>query len=260
MDVANKKVAMLVHNYFEQSEFEEPLHDLKSAGVAVTVVAADDEPLFGMHHAKMGSKFLADLRLDDANPEDYDGLVLPGGVINADALRMVPKAREWVIDFLDAGKPVGAICHAPWLLVSADAVEGQRLTSYHTLQDDIRNAGGEWVDQKVVVDGNLVTSRKPDDLPAFTEAFLDLLSQAPPFAPAPETTETILGSAEEPSRLADEQRNEDDARLRALGYDKQRDQLSLEDERDILADEDLTDPDEIHPSGTVPADEQDGTQ
>ena len=177
MDISNKKVAILVHDYFEQAEFEEPLAELKKAGAAVTVVSAAGRQLHGMHHAKIGDEFQADILLEEANAHEYDALLLPGGVINADALRMVEKAREWAVDFLDSGRPVAAICHAPWLLVSADAVETRRLTSYHTLQDDIRNAGGEWVDQIVVVDKNLITSRQPDDIPAFCEAFISMLAQ-----------------------------------------------------------------------------------
>lgn len=178
-NVAGKRVAILLHNYFEQDEFEEPLTTLKDAGVAVTVVTAtDDVQIVGMHHANLGDKFQADMLLRDADPDDYDGLLLPGGVVNADALRSNEEAQDWVVDFLDSGKPVAAICHAPWLLVSADAVEGRRLTSYHTLEDDILNAGGEWIDQEVVVDDNLVTAREPDDLPAFCAAFIKLLANA----------------------------------------------------------------------------------
>jgi len=179
MEVAGKKVAILVHNYFEQSEFEQPLRALKEAGVGVTVITTDDAPLYGMRHAKMGSKFLADLHLDHAQASDYDGLVLPGGVINADTLRMIPQAQQFAISFLDEGKVLAAICHVPWLLVSADAVEGQRLTSYYTLQDDIRNAGGEWIDQPVIIDHNLITSRQPDDLPDFCKAILKMLDATP---------------------------------------------------------------------------------
>ncbi len=251
-NVAGKKVAILLHNYFEQDEFEEPLMALKDAGVIVTVVTANDNlEIFGMRHADIGGKFQADTFLREANPDDYDGLVLPGGVINADALRTNDDAQDWAVDFLDSGKPIAVICHAPWLLVSADAVEGRRLTSYHTLQDDIRNAGGEWVDQEVVIDDNLVTSRKPDDLPAFCDAFIELLASA----------QTIGDGLAEAARSAspplDEKEVEDDARLRALGYDKTRDEITPADERDILADEDLEDPDELHPSGVVPHDSQD---
>jgi protease I len=218
-NVAGKKVAILVHNYFEQDEFEEPLTALKDAGVITTVITANDDLLlFGMHHADVGGKFQADILLSEADPDDYDGLVLPGGVINADALRVVEDAQDWAVDFLDSGKPVAVICHAPWLLVSADAVEGRRLTSYFTLQDDIQNAGGEWVDQAVVVDDNLITSRKPDDLPAFCEAILNMLSEEPPS-------------------------------LRGETYG--------EDKSPPLNEHAVEDLDELHPSGVIPLDERD---
>lgn len=170
MSVINKKIAILVDNYFEQAEFEEPLEQLKEAGAAVTVVATETKALQGMMHVKEGDAFTADLLLGEVNVDDYDALVLPGGVVNADRLRMNHLAREWVNHFTDSGKLIAAICHAPWLLVSADLVEGRRLTSYYTLQDDIRNAGAEWIDQPVVMDGNLITSRQPDDIPDFIEA------------------------------------------------------------------------------------------
>lgn len=176
MDITTKKVAILVHNYFEQSEFEEPLRALKAAGAAVSIVSADSKKLQGMQHVRLGDGFQADVLLDDVDPQAFDAVVLPGGVVNADKLRMNDKARDWVAKFLEQKKPVAAICHAPWLLVSADVVKGRRLTSYYTLQDDIRNAGGEWVDLPVVVDDSLITSRKPDDLPEFIKALLQLLT------------------------------------------------------------------------------------
>ena len=261
MDPTNKKVAILVHDYFEQAEFEQPLAALKDAGVAVTVVSAAEKQLRGMQHAEKGDKFQADLLLKDAVPEEYDALVLPGGVINGDALRLNEDAQQWAASFLEQGKPVAAICHAPWLLVSADVVEGRRLTSWPTLQDDIRNAGGEWVDQKVVVDDNLITSRKPDDLPAFCEAIIGALQSPPPGeVTEPETAEPLDAQSEKPEGSPDERPGEEGARLRALGYDRERDQLTPDDTRDILDDEDLTDPDDAHLSDVVPGDEQDGTQ
>ncbi|HEY8998826.1 MAG TPA: type 1 glutamine amidotransferase domain-containing protein [Candidatus Saccharimonadales bacterium] len=254
-NVAGKKVAILLYDYFEQDEFEEPLTALKDAGVGVTVVtASDDLEVFGMHHANLGDKFQADILLRDADPDDYDGLLLPGGVVNADALRTNGEAQDWAVDFLDSGKPVAAICHAPWLLVSADAVEGRRLTSYHTLEDDILNAGGEWVNQEVVVDDNLVTSRKPDDLPAFCNAFIELLANAQALALGDDINE----NEGEGASTIDEKIVEDDARLRSLGYVKGRDEITFNDEREILADDDDEDPDEFHPSDVVPQDEQDG--
>jgi protease I len=178
MNIQGKKVAMLVHNYFEQAEFEEPLNTLKKAGADVTVItASNDLSLQGLNHVEMGDKFKADIKLTDANCDDYDALVLPGGAINADSLRMVDKAHEWVTDFMDDNKPIAAICHAPWLLASADIIEGHRLTSFFTIQDDLKNAGAEWVDIAVVVDNNLITSRTPDDLKQFDDAIICMLSQ-----------------------------------------------------------------------------------
>lgn len=178
MDVSAKKVAILVDNYFEQAEFAEPLAALKKAGVAVTVVGARTKNLQGLRHVDKGEVFSADLLLEDAKSADYDALVLPGGAINADLLRMNPKAQAWVREFIDEGKPLAAICHAPWLLVSADVVDGRTLTSYHTIQDDIRNAGGQWQDQPVIIDDNLITSRQPDDLPQFNDALLTMLAHS----------------------------------------------------------------------------------
>jgi protease I len=170
-----KRVAILVDNYFEQAEFEAPLQALEDSDIQVEVVAASQKDLTALQHVDKGGNFTADRLLQDAEAADYDALVLPGGAVNADCLRMNQKARQWVNDFMDASKPIAAICHAPWLLVSADAVEGRRLTSYYTLQDDIRNAGGEWADFPVLVDRNLITSRQPDDLPQFCEALLEAL-------------------------------------------------------------------------------------
>lgn len=178
MAVADKKVAILVDNYFEQAEFEAPFRALKDAGVAVNVVSSAGRELQGLRHADKGRSFMADLLLDDAHADDYDALILPGGAFNADRLRMVPGAQHWVQDFMEKGKPLAVICHAPWVLVSADVVNGRKLTSYYTIQDDVRNAGGEWVNDPVVIDGNLITSRQPDDLPAFNKALLDMLAAA----------------------------------------------------------------------------------
>lgn len=178
MRTQDKRVAILVDNYFEQAELEEPLTRLKDTGVEVTVIGTETTELQGLEHVKEGDMFTADILLKNAEAENYDALLLPGGVVNADKLRMNEEARKWVTSFLDEGKLVAAICHAPWLLVSADLVEGKRLTSYYTLQDDIRNAGAEWVDHEVVVDSNLITSRNPDDLPAFIEAIQDWLAKA----------------------------------------------------------------------------------
>lgn len=179
MDISDKKVAILVHNYFEQAEFEKPIAALRNAGAEVDVVSAGPLNLRGMNHVDMADHFEADVLLKDAAWDEYDALVLPGGVVNADQLRTVEAAQEWVADFLEAGKPVAAICHAPWLLVSAEVAANRRMTSYFTLEDDIRNAGAEWADQPVIVDDNLITSRKPADLDQFNDALISALSRQP---------------------------------------------------------------------------------
>lgn len=234
MDISGKHVAVLVHNYFEQAEFEEPISALKDAGAEVTVISADSKKLKAMQHAEPGDSFQADLSLDQASDGDYDALVLPGGAINADHLRMVEAAKGWVCDFLDSGKPLAVICHAPWVLVSADAVEGRRLTSYPTIQDDITNAGGEWVDQPLVIDGNLITSRKPDDLPQFNDAIIRMLSGQ---------AESAISDPADAAPPKSARSGEADSRLHAMGYDKVRDEIGPEDEAEILEDEDLADPD-----------------
>jgi len=170
MSITAKKIAILVDDYFEQAEFEKPLEELRKSGAVVTVVGASQKDLHGMRHTEIGDAFTADELLANVQYDDFDALVLPGGVINADHLRMDNAARAWVREFVAHGKLIAAICHAPWLLVSAGVVKDRKLTSYYTLQDDIRNAGATWVDETVVTDGNLITSRKPDDIPAFVQA------------------------------------------------------------------------------------------
>lgn len=179
-DLSGKKVAILVDNYFEQSEFTGPLEALKQAGATVEVIAAEPENgrLQGLNHIDKADRFEFDKTLDEARIEDYDALVLPGGAINADHLRMQDKAREWVRKASEAGKPLAAICHAPWLLASAGLARGRQLTSYFTIQDDMKSAGADWKDEAVVVDGNLITSRQPDDIPAFNEALITMLQAA----------------------------------------------------------------------------------
>jgi protease I len=175
MDIAEKKVAILVDNYFEEAEFTEPLKALKNAAVEVAVIGVSSKSLQAMKHAELSGTYQADVLLKEAQAEDYDALVLPGGAMNADTLRMDQTAREWVKYFLAQGKPLAVICHAPWVLVSADCVNGRNVTSFWTIQDDIRNAGGKWQDSSVVIDETLITSRKPDDLPEFCEALLSML-------------------------------------------------------------------------------------
>lgn len=178
-DITTMHVAILVDNYFEQSEFTEPKEALEQAGAQVVVVSTGADTLHGMNHAEIADEFMPDLTIDEVDFEDYDMLVLPGGTINGDNLRVNEKARDWVHAFIDEAKPIAAICHAPWLLVSAGVLDGIKLTSYHTIQDDIRNAHGNWVDAELVVDGNIITSRSPKDLPAFCAALIDALEQEP---------------------------------------------------------------------------------
>jgi len=181
MERTTMRVALLVYDLFEQAEFEGPLAAFHKAGVPTRVISAGrHKKLQAMQHNHLGDTFQADDRIDTVRPNDFNALVLPGGVLNADQLRMVEAARSWVNEFVDNGRLIAAICHAPWLLVSADVVEERRLTSYFTLQDDIRNAGGEWVDRPVVVDDNLITSRTPGDLPKFNKAILSWLKDSDP--------------------------------------------------------------------------------
>lgn len=172
-----KTFAILATHGFEQSELMKPRQALLNAGATVEIVSLDKKPIKGWQKKDWGDEIEVDLDLNAASPSRYDGLVLPGGTLNADTLRMEPRAITFIKDFVDNHKPVAAICHAPWLLVEASAVAGHRLTSWPSLKTDVRNAGGEWVDEQVVVDDQLVTSRKPDDIPAFNEAMIGLFAQ-----------------------------------------------------------------------------------
>jgi protease I len=136
-------------------------------------------PIQAFQHLDKGKTISVNRTLADAKPEEYDALLLPGGALNADQMRVLPEVQLFARHFNEVGKPMAVICHAPWILVSADLVEGRTLTSYHTIQDDVRNAGGHWVDQEVVEDGNWVTSRQPSDIPAFIDAFFATLKRAP---------------------------------------------------------------------------------
>jgi protease I len=168
-----KTVAVLATDGFEQSELEKPIAALKAAGAKVDVVSPKGGQIQGMEHDQKGRSASVDKDLETANASDYDALVLPGGVANPDSLRIEPKAIDFVRAFADANKPIAAICHGPWTLINAEAVEGRKMTSWPSLEADLRNAGAEWVDQEVVVDRGLVTSRKPDDLPAFCEKMIE---------------------------------------------------------------------------------------
>jgi protease I len=178
------RVAILVTNDFEQVEMTSPREALQQAGAVTKIIAPKPGQVQGVNHDQKADTFPVDLTLDQANPADFDAVLLPGGALNADALRVEPKAQSFVQQIQQAGKPIAVICHAPWLLVSAKLVKGRTMTSYHTIQDDIRNAGATWVDQEVVRDGNWVSSRSPKDLPAFNREMLALFSQAKTGAPA----------------------------------------------------------------------------
>ncbi len=172
------KVAVLATDGFEQSELTEPRKALDEAGADTEIIAPKAGKVRGWKMKQWGDEVSVDHTLDEANPDDYGALVLPGGVINADALRLQPKAVAFVKAFFDAGKPVGVICHAPWALIEAGAARGHRMTSWPSLRKDLENAGAKWVDEQVVVDGQLVTSRKPDDLPAFNREITRVFGQS----------------------------------------------------------------------------------
>jgi protease I len=172
-ELRNKRVAVLAENGFEQSELIEPRKALQDAGATADVVSPQSGTIKGWKHTNWGDEVAVDRRLEDARPDEYDALLLPGGVMNPDKLRMNPRAVQFVKHFVDAGKPIAAICHGPWPLIEAGAVRGRRVTSWPSLQTDLRNAGAEWVDEEVVTDRGLVTSRKPDDIPAFNRKMIE---------------------------------------------------------------------------------------
>lgn len=173
-----KTIAILATHGFEQSELLEPKKALEEEGARTEVVSLESGTIRGWKLKSWGQDVPVDVTIKTARPERYDALLLPGGVMNPDTLRTEPLAVNFVRSFFDDGKPVAAICHGPWLLVEADVVRGLRLTSWPSLRTDIRNAGGEWVDQEVVSDRRLVTSRKPADLPAFIHRAVELFGQA----------------------------------------------------------------------------------
>jgi protease I len=172
-ELDGKKVAILVENGFEQVEMTEPRRALEAAGATVELISPQKGKVRAFKHDDPGDSFDVDLTLDEANPDDYDALHLPGGVANPDKLRMNPKAVHFVRRFFEQHKPVSAICHGPWTLIDADVVKGRTLTSWPSLKTDLQNAGAHWVDEQVVVDQGLVSSRKPDDLPAFNRKMVE---------------------------------------------------------------------------------------
>jgi protease I len=169
----NKRVAILATDGFEYVELVEPKKALESVGAKTEVVSPKEGKIKGWNHTDWGDSVPVDVPLKSANPNNYDALLLPGGVMNPDYLRQDPAAVQFVKAFFEAHKPVAAICHGPWMLVEADVVRGRKLTSWPSLKTDIRNAGGEWIDQEVVTDEGLVTSRKPADIPAFNKRIVE---------------------------------------------------------------------------------------
>ena len=171
------RVAIIVNNDFEQVEMTEPRKALDQAGARTTLIAPEPGKVVGMNHDTQADQFPVDMTLDQANAGQFDAVLLPGGALNADMIRMNPKVQEFVRQMNDAGKPMAVICHAPWLLVSSGLVSSRTLTSWPTIQDDIRNAGGQWEDREMVRDRNLVTSRGPQDIPAFNKGMVELFAE-----------------------------------------------------------------------------------
>jgi len=176
-DLAGMHVAILVTQDFEQVELTEPRNALEEAGAITAILSPEPGEVQGMKHDQKADKFKVDLPLDKAEPQDFDALLLPGGVINADSLRVEKKAQQFVQEISLAGRPIAVICHGPWLLVSAGLVRGRKMTSYYTIQDDLRNAGAEWEDSEVVRDRNWVSSRQPGDIPAFNREMIALFAE-----------------------------------------------------------------------------------
>jgi protease I len=173
----DRKVAILVADGFEQVELTEPKKALEQAGAVTHIVSPNKGQVKGWNHTEWGDKFPVDVVLDKADPEDYDALLLPGGVMNPDKLRRNEHALQFVRAFFNSDKPVAAICHGPWTLIDAGVVKGRRLTSYESIQTDLKNAGAEWVNEEAVVDRGLVTSRKPDDIPVFNRKMIETFAE-----------------------------------------------------------------------------------
>ena len=170
------KVAILATDGFEQSELIEPRKALDQAGAETSVVSPKNGEIRGWKFTEWGDKVKVDRPLNEANADDFDALLLPGGVANPDKLRMEPKAVNFVKSFFNSGKPVAAICHGPWSIIEAGAARGRKIAAWPSLKTDLHNAGAEWVDKPAMVDGNLVSARKPDDIPAFNEAMIEVFS------------------------------------------------------------------------------------
>ena len=187
-------IGILVTDGFEQIEMTAPLKAMEEVGAIIKILSDRAGKVQGFHHDQPGDAFDVHLSFDKARADDFDALLLPGGVVNADTIRLNPDAQRLVKNVDKEGKPIGVICHGAWLLVSADLVKGRTLTSWPTLEDDVKNVGGQWVDKEVVVDGNWVSSRKPDDLPAFNNSFKQVLGQR--------VKQSVKGTADDASTAA----------------------------------------------------------
>jgi protease I len=174
-----KKVAIVVADGFEQVEMTEPRKALEAAGADTEIISPGKTRVKGWNMKEWGDEFEVDRPIEEARAEDYDALLLPGGVMNPDKLRRNPAVQRFVRSFFNAGKPVAAICHGPWTLIDAGVVQGRTMTSYETIQTDLKNAGANWVDREVVVDHGLVTSRKPGDIPAFNQKMIEEFAEGP---------------------------------------------------------------------------------
>lgn len=172
------RIAILVANGFEQEEMTEPRKALEKAGAQVDLVSPEEGKVKGWQHTKWGDNFTVEVSLQRAHANDYDALMLPGGVMNPDRLRLKPDAIEFIREFVKADKPIAAICHAPWTLIDAGAVRGRTVTSWPSLKTDLTNAGAKWVDEEVVRDARIVTSRKPDDIPAFNAKMIEMFGES----------------------------------------------------------------------------------
>ena len=178
-DLNGKRVAFLATDMVEQVELTKPWDAVEQAGGSPELISLEDGEIQGFNHYDKADTFQVDRTVADASVDDYDALVIPGGVGNPDTMRDDDDAVRFVREFMESGKPMAVICHGPWMLVEADVARGRKLTSFSSIQTDMKNAGADWVDEEVVVDGNLVTSRQPDDIPAFNEKLLELIERAP---------------------------------------------------------------------------------
>ncbi|PVY44128.1 protease I [Pontibacter virosus] len=172
-NLQGKKIAIVVTDGFEQVELTEPKKALEEAGAETHLIALKEGEVKGWNHTDWGDKFKVDKTIGNVNADDYNALLLPGGVMSPDKLRANEQVVNFVSQFMESGKPVAAICHGPWTLIETGKLQGKKMTSYHTLKTDLKNAGAEWVDQEVVVDNGLITSRKPDDIPAFNKKMVE---------------------------------------------------------------------------------------